>query len=839
MGILSRAVQLVASGDSAVYNRVLEVIKTIRFSASPRLYGRTSAGAGTGEEIEVGTGLSLASGVISSTVTGNATHTGDATGSAVLTLATVNSNVGTFGSSTNSVTFTVNAKGLITSASQTPNAVTSATTSDGTCALSVASLASVGSITTSGANSPITTSGANSNITTQGVNASIGTSGADAVITTEGINALIYTEGANASISTLGANANITTDGGAYIQTTSTFKISGGGFVTTLSGTQTANRAIAFPNASGTVALLSNITGTNSGTNTGDQTTIVGITGTTAQFNTALTDGDFATLAGSETLTNKTLTSPAINSGIIGTAATFNATSYTYGTDAAAAHRTALGLGTAAIQNAETFAAGTLSAVGTIEIGAWENVTVDFTADTITSPSHGLTGYDSVFVASTGTLPAPLAVNTRYFIVSATTNNFKLSATVGGSAINLTTNGTGVVRVYANRYGSGNVSSIVLGTGNALTSAAGYSARTIVLGSSNTVTSLGPARVFGLNNTVTGGFGTSYVIGSDNGSATARGVIVSGNGLNFTIGSICSGGGQYTINTGYHNDVDLNAQGAFTMGGGVDADWWGCLTRHSHSSSGGFCRVIGEMSLNSGASYAGGELEFNFSVSNGVSATAVPNIRMCNSGFGIMQADFDFLIVDLSSGAHMAAKRRVTWTQPSWTQGTGLSQVVTPDSTLDTLTFTAHGFTNNTIVYVTTTDTMPSGLLTTTPYYIVGATANTFQLSLTSGGLAVNFTTNGTGVINVSQVPPPIITAIEVIGTDVGSNGGLAPAAWALRFLPVNRRFVTGQLMYNSATYAGSTPSSFPYLHVTATLPASGVLGFKGTAKMDCNVMKF
>lgn len=38
--------------------------------------------------------------------------------------------------------------------------------------------------------------------------------------------------------------------------------------------------------------------------------TIVWITGTTAQFNTALTDNDFATLAGSETLTNKTLTTP-------------------------------------------------------------------------------------------------------------------------------------------------------------------------------------------------------------------------------------------------------------------------------------------------------------------------------------------------------------------------------------------------------------------------------------------------------------------------------------------------------------------------------------------------
>lgn len=49
------------------------------------------------------------------------------------------------------------------------------------------------------------------------------------------------------------------------------------------------------------------------------------LTGTTAQFNTALSDGDFATLAGTETLTNKTLTSPtvtspALNTSVSGTA---------------------------------------------------------------------------------------------------------------------------------------------------------------------------------------------------------------------------------------------------------------------------------------------------------------------------------------------------------------------------------------------------------------------------------------------------------------------------------------------------------------------------------------
>ena len=44
------------------------------------------------------------------------------------------------------------------------------------------------------------------------------------------------------------------------------------------------------------------------------------LSGTTAQFNSALSDGSFATLAGSENLTNKTITSPVINTAISGTA---------------------------------------------------------------------------------------------------------------------------------------------------------------------------------------------------------------------------------------------------------------------------------------------------------------------------------------------------------------------------------------------------------------------------------------------------------------------------------------------------------------------------------------
>ena len=72
----------------------------------------------------------------------------------------------------------------------------------------------------------------------------------------------------------------------------------------------TADRTVTIQNATHTlVGRTTTDTLTNKSVDLTDNT----LTGTSAEFNTAMSDDDFVTLTGSETLTNKTLTSPTLN----------------------------------------------------------------------------------------------------------------------------------------------------------------------------------------------------------------------------------------------------------------------------------------------------------------------------------------------------------------------------------------------------------------------------------------------------------------------------------------------------------------------------------------------
>lgn len=107
-------------------------------------------------------------------------------------------------------------------------------------------------------------------------------------------------------------------------------------------------------------------------------------------------------------------------------------------------------------------AAGSLDFSGTFYKGKWKdlgkvklsNVLVyktigkDFTAEPTTevcsSTAHGFLDGDRVVLTNSGgALPAGLAAETAYYVRDKTTDSFKLAATVGGAAIDITDAGTG------------------------------------------------------------------------------------------------------------------------------------------------------------------------------------------------------------------------------------------------------------------------------------------------------------------------------------------------------------------------------------------------------------
>jgi hypothetical protein len=71
--------------------------------------------------------------------------------------------------------------------------------------------------------------------------------------------------------------------------------------------------------------------------------------------------------------------------------------------------------------------------------------TVNTGTEFITFSSFTPIDDNTLYVYSTGTLPSPLAVDTRYFIISSAGLTCQLSATLAGPAINLTTAGTGTL----------------------------------------------------------------------------------------------------------------------------------------------------------------------------------------------------------------------------------------------------------------------------------------------------------------------------------------------------------------------------------------------------------
>jgi hypothetical protein len=218
-------------------------------------------------------------------------------------------------------------------------------------------------------------------------------------------------------------------------------------YETTLAVTDpTADRTITLPNATGTVVLRdSTDTLTNKSIAIGSNS----VTGTIAEFNSALTDQDFATLAGTETLTNKTLTSPTITgTGAIAGTFTGNITGDVTGNVSGSSGSTTGNAATVTNGVYTTSKISVLAATSSAELAGvisdetGSGLLVFATSPTLTTPVLGVATATSV---NGTTIPSSktLVVTTDTLAVHAATTSAELAGVISDET------GTGAL-VFAN-----------------------------------------------------------------------------------------------------------------------------------------------------------------------------------------------------------------------------------------------------------------------------------------------------------------------------------------------------------------------------------------------------
>lgn len=75
-------------------------------------------------------------------------------------------------------------------------------------------------------------------------------------------------------------------------------------------------------------------------------------------------------------------------------------------------------------------------------------VTADAATDKLLATAHGRSNGTVVMFGTSGTLPGGISANTPYYIVNTATNDFQISLTEGGAAVDITSAGTGTLTRY-------------------------------------------------------------------------------------------------------------------------------------------------------------------------------------------------------------------------------------------------------------------------------------------------------------------------------------------------------------------------------------------------------
>lgn len=377
------------------------------------------------------------------------------------------------------------------------------------------------------------------------------------------------------------------------------------------------------------------------------------------------------------------------------------------------------------------------------------------TTDVITATAHGLYDGDRVALTTSGTLPAGLSLATDYWVRDRTTNTLKLSATAGGAAVDITGTGSGTHTITRNDGAGAGVHVTVINTTNSQRVA--DNAYTLTVNSENQVTLSGFASTPTLNQYLvlisTVGQAATYTPHTHP-IDEVTGLQAALDALSARVSALEALAPTGTSTTRLATTAVKMARWDF------DAALFELYpTRSVVARPEG-----GELSRLLGQSFKGGGLlpaVHDASVANLstiLTAGALPAATGHAGAVFVNNANGE-IILPGGLGRRSAYLQNSEWVASDgtrWYRVTPYARqaagdTFTANATTNVCTATDHQFADGTRVRLTTSGTLPSGLSLATDYYVISRTGDTFQLSATLGGSAVDITTTGSGTHTVTQ----------------------------------------------------------------------------------------
>ena len=441
-------------------------------------------------------------------------------------------------------------------------------------------------------------------------------------------------------------------------------------------------------------------------------------------------------------------------------------------------------------------AAIALTANYELTVDATDAAIVDTANDKFVIANTFTSGDKVTYDVNGGTAIAGLTDGTEYFVINASATDFALSATAGGTAIDLTAVGVGTTHKFRLDIGSTHNLRKDIGDSHKFERDIQAGHTFTCLSAKSLAQTILAADIVGdhkyhLEIDIEANTGTGfYIISNYFNTVTVAGNDTTTQYVNFTTPTTPTNLELEIKPLSTSNDITLNSvrmrkvnsPRAMHAWESLDGSAWIATGSYSNlyaTTSGGLTYDITPYNLTEGiedaqlgSGYGSGFYGFggygqprqNLGVYSEATTWSLDNfgevLVACSYDDGKL---YDWTL-GTSNGSELVTNGDFAsasgWTyKPNWSFGTGAAKhaakqytfdatdVAVVDDTTDIITITGHGLSDGDRVKytVTTGETDIAGLTSGTTYYVVSATANTFKLAATSGGTAIDITAQGTG----------------------------------------------------------------------------------------------